>query len=118
MFIAIPTNDRVNIAQKSGRANEFAIFNLGNSGSNVIFKENPHRNHDHSNGHHEHSHQEMIDMFKENNVAVLIVDVVGKHFKKDLLNSNFEVFKTELKSLAEIAEAFKSKKGDFVKIGE
>ncbi len=116
MFIVIPTNDRINIEQKSGRAKEFAIFDLNNL-NNVIFKENSHKHHDHTDGHHEHSHKTIIDMFRENNVEILIVDVVGKHFKKDLLEANIKIYKTKLKNLIEIASSFKNDINDFEVLG-
>jgi len=118
-MIAIPTNDRLNIAQKSGRAKEFAFFDINNV-ENVTFKENPHKHHDHSHtdGGHNHSHADMVDMFKNDKVNVIIVDVIGKHFKKDLFNEYFEIYKTDLTDLNEIALAFKEQLNNFTKIKE
>ena len=118
MFIAIPTNDRVNIEQKSGRAKEFVILELENN-ENIKYVKNPHshnHNDSHSEAHHEHSHQSMIDMFNENNVEALIVDVVGKHFKKDLFDANMNIYKTNLKNLEEIAKVFSEDSSSFTKI--
>ena len=55
MLIAIATNDRKNIAKRTGRASEFAFFEIkDNEIVNVSFEKNQHEHHDHdrSEGNH------------------------------------------------------------------
>lgn len=106
MFIAIPTNDRINIEQKSGRTKEFAILDLENS-EEISYLKNPH-NHGVEEKNHVHSHESMVAMFRENKVEILIVDIVGKHFKKDLFEADIKIYKTKLTNLTEIVSSFKN----------
>jgi predicted Fe-Mo cluster-binding NifX family protein len=117
MIITIPTNDRETIAQKSGQAKEFAFFDLNNLDS-VVFEENPHKHHEHNHetGHPEHSHSDMIDMFKNKSAESLIVDVIGKHFKADLKGAEISLYKTDLKNLKEIATKFQKDQSYFSKV--
>jgi predicted Fe-Mo cluster-binding NifX family protein len=54
MKIAIATNDRKTIAKRTGRAKEFAFFDLDNNGNiiNVRFEENQHKHDDEDEHHH------------------------------------------------------------------
>ncbi len=99
MKIALATNDRKNIALRTGRAKEFAIYNIEDGKTiNVDFKVNTHK-HDHhkdENGEeHEHSHKEIIDLLR--GVDILLVRAIGKHFKRDVISAgiNYKVIKIE-----------------------
>ena len=54
MKIAIATNDRKTIAKRTGRAKEFAFFDLDSNGNiiNVRFEENQHKHDDEGEHHH------------------------------------------------------------------
>jgi len=98
MTIAIATNDRKNIALRTGRAKEFAIFSIANNTIiSVDYQENNHHHnhdeHDHHNHNgnaqgkkHNHSHDEMIAQLKD--VSIFLVHKVGKHMKRDLEKGN------------------------------
>jgi predicted Fe-Mo cluster-binding NifX family protein len=89
MLIAIATNDRENIALRTGRAKEFAIFSIENKTIIAIdYQENDHQHHEHNKheGGHNHNHDEVVAQLK--NVNVFLVHKVGKHMKKDLEKGN------------------------------
>ena len=119
MIIAIPTNDREIIAVRSGRAKEFAFFDLMEDLSNHKFIENPHKHDDHNHEEgqgHNHSHADMIDMFKSNNVELIIVNVIGKHFLKDLKDAGLKIYKTKVENLEEIFVLFKEDSSKFAEV--
>jgi predicted Fe-Mo cluster-binding NifX family protein len=52
MLIAIATNDRINIAKRTGRAKEFAFFTIKDSKIiDVRYEKNNHEHHDHDEDH-------------------------------------------------------------------
>ncbi len=61
MKIAIATNDRKTIAKRTGRAKEFAIFNIDPNGNikEVVFVENEHKHHDEHDHEHEPNHRKV-----------------------------------------------------------
>ena len=83
MKIAIPTNDRKNIAERTGQTKEFAVYEIEN---NVIvstqFHANPHTHDDDSHDDHNHSHAEITELLAD--CDLMIVQKVGKHMKRDL----------------------------------
>ena len=124
MIIAITTNDRKNIAKRTGRAAEFAFFEIkDNEIVNVSFEKNQHEHHDHDrregnhrqgrrgqglghgrgyghgfHHHHDdeaHSHDEVVEQLK--NVDMFLVRAVGKHMRNDLERGNipFKLVKGE-----------------------
>lgn len=120
MLIAIATNDRKTIAKRTGRATEFAFFEVnGKEITGVTYEKNHHEHHDHDrsegnhrqgrrghglgqghgygNGyhHHEHHHDEVVEQLK--NVDMFLVRAVGKHMRSDLERGNipFKLVKGE-----------------------
>ena len=93
MKISIPTNDRITIAERSGRAKEFAIIEINASSFNIIeYKKNEHE-HNHSEGEHEHhGHGDLIELL--NGVSAVVVKKVGSHLKADLDSANIKIIKT------------------------
>ncbi len=86
MKIAIPTNDRQTIAERTGRCKEFAIIDMEGAEPSFTYKENTHTHgHHHGEKHgeeHSHSHDEIIAVL--DGVDMLIVKMMGKHLKNDL----------------------------------
>ncbi len=108
MKIALATNDRINIALRTGRAREFAIFTIENGEiSNVDYKLNTHK-HDHDEDEHgeehEHSHKEIIDLLQ--NIDLLLVRAIGKHFKRDVKKANIEFKIIKSENIQEVLESF------------
>ena len=111
MRIAFPTNDKEKLFKRSGRAKGFLIVDVLETGYDVVdFRSNNHsHDHDHDHGeheHHDHSHKEIVDAL--NDCRYLVVNVVGKHFGKDLKEAGIAVFKTDKVSIADAVEHFKS----------
>jgi len=97
MKIAIPTNDRISIAKRTGRAAEFGIFTIENGdiqSTEYLKNVHHHQDHDRSEGkhhansdeHEEHNHDELLTLLK--NVDILLVKAVGKHMKQTLKKGN------------------------------
>ena len=89
MKIALPTNDRKNLAKRTGRAEEFAIYDIKNSKIvTITYFSNTHEHHDHSHGEeeHNHSHKEITDLISD--VDLLIVSKIGVHMKQDIESAN------------------------------
>ncbi len=131
MIIAIATNDRKTIAKRTGRAAEYAFFEVnGNEITGVTYEKNHHEHHDHDrsegnhrqgrrghslgqghghghrNGyhHHEHHHDEVVEQLK--NVNMFLVRAVGKHMRSDLERGNipFKLVKGEI--LTDIVKSY------------
>ena len=112
MKIAIATNDRKTIAKRTGRAAEFAIYNIENGEiQSIDYQKNTHTHHDdhdrnegnhrqgHGGGHgqlhgeHEHHHEhgahthdDIITQLK--GIDMLLLKAVGKYMRKDLKRGN------------------------------
>jgi predicted Fe-Mo cluster-binding NifX family protein len=114
MLIAIATNDRINIAKRTGRAREFAFFTIKDSEIiDVRYEKNNHEHHDHDDHepnhrqvqgrgrgqgrgqghhhheehHHEHEHGEHShdEVIEQlKDVDIFLVRAVGKHMRSDL----------------------------------
>lgn len=110
MKIAIPTNDRKTIAKRTGRAEEFAIYQIENNqiqGAEYLknthshdddnkTEENPHGNKNtHHHEHGEHNHDELLLLLKD--IDILLVRAVGKHMKQTLQKGNipYQLVKTD-----------------------
>lgn len=84
--IAIPTNDRINITERSGRAIEFMVVDIENA--KIISKEYRKNNHKHDHeensgvGKHEHNHNDLAGLLFD--CKYILAKIIGKHFKKDL----------------------------------
>ena len=108
MKIAILTDDRVNVAERTGRAKEFAIVEIDNHEVKQIdYKTNSHEHHSHEqhNESDEHSHSDIVEIMS--NADFLIVLNIGKHLKNDLDNNKIPYKKTELKTIQEIINSYK-----------
>lgn len=101
MKISFPTNDRKTIAERTGRAKEFVIYDIEDLQiTNIDYRENRHKHHEHGDGHSQHkgegmhSHQEIIDLLRD--VDLLVVVRLGRFLKKDLLDNkvNYQIIKS------------------------
>lgn len=120
MKIAIPTNDRINIAVRTGRAKEFAIYEVENNEvKEVQYVLNTHKHddehhHDHGYGHghghgHEHnhgshSHREIIDLLK--GIDILLICHIGKYFKAEITKADITYKMVKGESLKEIIDTY------------
>ncbi len=107
MKIAIPTNDRKTLAERTGRAKEFAIFNIENGKiTDVKYETNTHEHHSHEEGeeHHEHSHADIVEALKE--ADILLVTKIGKHMKADLDAGGIKYKKVNEKSIDVVLQSY------------
>ena len=107
MKIGIPTTDRENLVTRTGRAKEFAIYEVNNGSYDFIeFRTNPHKHHDHENGEqeHDHSHQDVLEALKD--CDALLVHAAGPHFRKDFDDANIPLYKTKETKLVEVIRVF------------
>ncbi len=108
MKIAIPTNDRVTLADRTGRAKEFAILEIieGQIISNQ-FLTNLHEHHDHDENeeHGEHTHNDLVESLQ--GIDLLVLKNIGKHLKNDLAKAGIKYEKTNLNSVTEIQDFYK-----------
>ena len=124
MKIAIPTNNRIEIAKRTGRASEFAFYNIENGGiKSVTYKKNTHSHddHDRNEGHHhgeneshehgkhehqhvEHNHDELLEILTD--IDVLLVRAVGKYMRKTLQKGNINYKLVKIDVISEILEDY------------
>lgn len=129
MKIFIPTNDRETIAKRTGRASEFAIYTIENkeiqsveyqknthshdhdrdegnhgekhgSGHGKGKKHNHDHNHDHDHEHGEHSHDDLLIIFKE--ADILLLRAIGKYMRKTLQKGNIPYQLVKIDNISEI----------------
>jgi len=97
MRIAIPTNDKISLFQRTGRADAFLIFEVDMTNiREVDYRKNQHAHDEHSHDEgeeHDHSHTELVEAISD--CAFVVVNVVGKHLLSDLTNAGIVVFKTK-----------------------
>ena len=108
MRIAIPTNDKEHLFKRSGRAKGFLILDIEKDAVAVVdYRKNNHaHNHDHSgNEQHGHSHKEIVNAL--NDCRYLMVNMIGKHFGKDLKEAGIQVFVTDKEAISDAVEEFK-----------
>jgi len=107
MKVAVPTNDKETLAERTGRAKGFLIFEIENkSAKEIDFRVNPHKHDDDESEEHDHSHAEVMEVLSDCNY--IIVNKVGKHFKHDLNQTNIAVFKTRSKEIQAALDSFLS----------
>jgi len=108
MRVAVPTNDKKTIFKRTGRANGFLIIDAYNNGFEVIdYRKNNHGHHHHhgeEHDEHSHSHKEIVDSLKD--CKYLIVNIIGKHFGKDISDAGIKVYKTEKQNIEEAVLEF------------
>lgn len=98
MKIAIPTNDRINLAERSGRAKEFAIFEFDNSelkSSNFIKN-----THSHDDDNHNHTHKDIVEKIAD--CDLFIAKKAGKHLANDLNEAGIKIKITKLESINDV----------------
>lgn len=103
MKIAFATNDRKTLANRTGRANEFVIYEISDTDIiNTTYIKNTHEHHEH--GEHGHSHDDIIE--KLDGVDFLFVKKVGVHMKENLVDAGikYEISKDE--SIEDIISRF------------
>lgn len=113
MKIALPTNDKMTIAPRTGQSKFFAVYSVNDKHiSEPEFRENPH-SHEHGHGthkhgegegEHEHSHKEILDLLKDCNLV--IVKHIGKYMKNDFDSVGLDFKKTKSDELADIIRVY------------
>ncbi len=132
MKIAIATNDRKEIAHRTGRAIEFAIYTIENNEIvEVEYKENLHhhhhdheddeehhrrhqgnghgKGHGHRHHHHEHNegehhHDEVVEALQ--GVDYLLYKALGKYMRKDMEDAKIKLQRTNNVKIDKIVEEF------------
>ncbi len=108
MKIALATNNRTTIAERTGRAAEFAFYTIKNGEvGSVEYQKNTHTHHehgDHGHGHNHdhanHSHKEIVDQL--NGVDVFFVRAIGKSMRKSLTEGNIKYQLVKIDTISEI----------------
>jgi predicted Fe-Mo cluster-binding NifX family protein len=103
MKIALATNDRETIAQRTGQAKEFVIVELDDNFNELKreYKRNHHEHHSHDDeGGHMHSHAELIELLE--GVEFVCLKMVGKHLKADLDNAGIKIVKVGFDTIDEV----------------
>lgn len=120
MKIAIATDDRINIAKHTGRAVEFAIFELENGKlinteylKNDHIHHNDHGNHQHSHNHNceNHNHQglsnphaNIVRMMK--GVDLFLVTHLGPHFRVEVEAAGIEYKSVKFNSIDDLLKEY------------
>jgi len=112
MKIALATNDRITIAERAGRATEFAFFNIINGAiASVDYKKNTHIHHEHGNhghghnhNHTHHNHKEIVDQLKD--IDVFLVRAIGKNMRKSLSEGNIKYQLVKIDVISEIIDNY------------
>jgi len=95
MKFAVPTNDRKTLAERSGRAIEFAIIDIDSTGTNstsYLTNEHEHTHHNgdtHSNNDEEHGHDDLVALLE--GIDVVVGRKFGPHFAKDFHNAGIKM---------------------------
>jgi len=111
MKIAIPTNDRKTLAERSGRASEFAIIEINSEGiQSINFIENQHEK-THHNGEHNHDerhgHEDLVALLS--GINIIIGRKFGPHFSRDFHNAGIKMKLTKTEIIEDAAiEIFKN----------
>jgi len=107
MKIAIGTNDRTTIAQRTGRAAEFAFYTIQNGEvTSVEYQKNSHTHHghggkhEHTHEHSNHSHEEIVTQLK--GVDIFFVRAIGKNMRRDLKEGNIPYQLVKVDAISEI----------------
>jgi len=104
--IAVPTNDRKTLAERSGRAKEFAVVELENNQiADISYRENHHEhNHDHSHGDHGHGHQDIVDALHD--CVAVVGRKFGPHFAGDFHKAGIKLILSKQENMeAAVMEA-------------
>ncbi len=107
MKIAVPTNDGVNVAERSGRARNFAVIEVDNNKiESIVFLENNHEETHHSGKHGSkdetaHGHKDLVDLLK--GINVIAGKKFGPHFSRDFHQAGIDMRLSENTVIEEIA---------------
>ncbi|RLD45511.1 MAG: hypothetical protein DRI89_00775 [Bacteroidetes bacterium] len=97
MRMAFPTNDKINIFKRTGRANAFLIVDVDPTAINEIdYRINKHSHEEHlqvEDQSHDHSHAELTETLSD--CAFVVANVIGKQLLADITNAGIVVFKTK-----------------------
>lgn len=105
MKIAIPTNDKENIHERTGRASGFLVLELDNNKIlEKTYRKNPHtHDHDQAHSHEKHSHDDLISAIDD--CELIIVYGIGKHLVNDLEKAGIAYQKTKEKVIQKELES-------------
>ena len=105
MKVAFPTDDRKTICKHTGRAKEFAVYELSDdSVINIEYIENEHHHHEHHHHGHGHSHKEIVEKLKV--ADYLYVNHVGKYFKANLEEAELKYEITNEEEIISVVKDF------------
>lgn len=103
MRIIIPTNDKITLAERSGRAKWFLIFDIENQ--LIKSTEELANNHDHSHSSGwGHSHADMVKLFVD--CQLMITKKAGPNFRLELQEANIKVEIVESNLITEALEPY------------
>jgi predicted Fe-Mo cluster-binding NifX family protein len=108
MKIAIPTNDRITLAERTGRVKEFAIVEIIDGqiiSSQFVTNLHEHHDHDENEEHGEHTHNELVESLQ--GIDLLVLKNIGKHLKDDLDKASIKYEKTNFSTISEIQDFYK-----------
>ena len=106
MKIAIATNDRISIAERTGRAAEFAFYTIKNKEiESVVYQKNNHKHnghggHGHSHEHGNHSHKDIVLQLE--GVTIFFVRAIGKSMRQSLKEGNINYKLVKIDAISEI----------------
>ncbi|MCK5846919.1 MAG: hypothetical protein KAG84_05735 [Bacteroidales bacterium] len=107
MRIAIPTNDRKTVAERSGRSSEFAVIEINSQGSRTIeYLENTHEHTHHGEGHNgneEHGHGDLVELLV--GIDIIIGKKFGPHFSRDFYKVGIKMKLTKLTDINDIVNS-------------
>ena len=113
MKIAIPTNDRITIAKRTGKATEIAFYVIDNGAiKSVTYTKNTHSHDDHGRNdvnynldeREELNYDKLLDILID--VDLLLVKAVGKYMKKTLQKANINYQLVSTDAISEILKDY------------
>jgi predicted Fe-Mo cluster-binding NifX family protein len=105
--IAIPTNDEQTLAERTGRAKGFLIYEIQDKQAEKLdFRINPHKHHHHDEEHEHgtHTHADVMEVL--NDCTYILVDKVGKYFVQDLKHANIKIYKAKENNIEKLLNEF------------
>jgi predicted Fe-Mo cluster-binding NifX family protein len=100
--IAIPTDDRSQVSEHTGRARFFAIATIQDDNlTHLEYRNNPPHKHTEIG---QHDHKETIALL--NDCETLLVRNIGKHLKNELLDNQINIIQTTSKSIGEAIKRY------------
>ncbi len=107
MKIAIPTNDRKTVAERSGRATEFAMVDIDATGTAKIeYLINEHEHTHHADGSHDnedHGHGDLVELL--GGIDIIIGYKFGPHFSRDFYKAGIKMKLTKLKIIDDVIKS-------------